>query len=212
EGSRSCWSWPMRDGAGTAHGRVAFVTGSSKGIGAAIAALLGASGYDVTVTYHRDEAGGRSVVARIRDAGGTARLVPLDVADPESVAAAFDELDRRHGHLDLLVHNAVREIAKPFDQTTLEEWHTMLGSELDGAFLCTRCALPLFVRASQPSLVVISSYEAERPRPEHFAYGVTNAGVNAFVRAMALYLPAFGATCNAVCPGPVRTSLWGDDE
>jgi NAD(P)-dependent dehydrogenase (short-subunit alcohol dehydrogenase family) len=196
----------------TGDDRVALVTGSSSGIGAAVAELLGASGFEVTVTCHRDEAGGRAVVDRVQARGGTARLVRMDVTRADSVRAVFDELAARSGRLDLLVQNAVREVPRSVAEATLDEWQAVLESKLDGAFLCTQAALPLFARASRPSMIVVSSYEAERPRPLYPAYGVANAGLNAFVKAMAVYLPKFGARCNAIVPGPVRTPIWGTDE
>jgi NAD(P)-dependent dehydrogenase (short-subunit alcohol dehydrogenase family) len=124
---------------------------------------------------------GHAAADRILACGGTARVARMDVTSAESVRAVFDELTSRRGRLDLLVQNAVREVPRSVAEATLDEWREVIESKLDGAFLCTQAALPLFARASRPSMIVVSSYEAERPRPLYPAYGVANAGLNAFV-------------------------------
>ncbi len=187
---------------------VAIVTGSSKGIGAAIATGLAEAGYDVFVTFFTDEAGARGVADGIRAANGTAYVANLDVTEPDSVARLFEEVADRYGRLDLLVNNAAQELSKPLADQTLEDWRRVVSVKLDGAFMCTQAALPLFVESGCASMIAISSYEGEQPSPTYPAYGAATAGLNAFVKAMALYLPAFGARCNAVCPGAVRTPLW----
>ena len=190
----------------------AIVTGSSKGIGAAIAKRLAAGGYRVYVTYSTDRKGADEVARFIVDSGGSSEIARLDVRDPDSVSELFASVEQREGHLDILVNNAVQELSKPIDEATLDEWETVLDTKLVGAFLCTKAALPLFAKASSPSMIALSTFEAQQPGPEFVAYGVANAGIDAFVKAMAQFLPKFGARCNAVCPGPVPTPLWGPDE
>jgi glucose 1-dehydrogenase len=188
--------------------RVAIVTGSSKGIGAGIALRLAQAAHSTYVTFLSDEAGAGRVATEIRDAGGVAHVAHLDVSSESSVKDLFAEVDRAYGKLDILVNNAARELSRPVAEQTIEDWRKVGEVKLDGAFLCTKAALPLFNRTRSASMIAISSYEAEQPSPDHPAYGVATAGLNAFVKAMALYLPKFGARCNAVCPGPVRTPLW----
>lgn len=187
---------------------VAVVTGSSKGIGAAVARRLARLGHVVYVTYCSDRAAGEAVAADIRAAGGSAHLAQLDVADADSVRSLFAEVTSRYGRLDVLVSNAAAELSRPLEQQTLADWQRVLAVKLDGIFLCTQAALPLFRASGDASLIAISSFEGERPSPDHVAYGVAAAGVNAFVKAMAQYLPAHGARCTAICPGAVRTPLW----
>lgn len=192
--------------------KVAVVTGGSKGIGAAIARRLAGADYEVLITYLEDSNSAQQVTKSIEDAGGRCQAVQVDVRDEASVAALFDLVGRQFGHLDLLVNNAVREVSQPIDLATLEQWHTVLETKLDGAFLTTKAALHLFEKAEAPSMIALSTFEAHQPSPTFTAYGVANAGIDAFVKAMALFLPKYGARCNAVCPGPVPTPLWGPDE
>lgn len=201
----------MKEGE-TAAMQIAVVTGASKGIGAAIARRLATADYHVVVTYFRDADGGKRTVDDIAAAGGTATLAELDVRDEESVNRLFSGVDAAHGQVDLLVNNAAKEVSKPLDQASFDEWRTVLSTKLDGAFLCTRAAAPLFAKAEAPSMIAISTFEGEQPSPDYPAYGVANGGLNAFVKAMALWLPSVGARANAVCPGPVATPLWGPDE
>jgi NAD(P)-dependent dehydrogenase (short-subunit alcohol dehydrogenase family) len=188
--------------------KVAVVTGSSKGIGAGIAVSLARAGYDVYVTYLNDEAGANHVAEQVSEAGATPSVIALDVTDPASVEGLFARVASAHGRLDLLVNNAVQELSRPVVEQTFADWRRVGAVKLDGAFLCTKAAIPLFEHSDCAAMIAVSSYEAEQPSPEHPAYGVATAGLNAFVKAMALYLPKFGARCNAVCPGPVRTPLW----
>lgn len=195
----------------TNNAKVALVTGSSKGIGYAIALRMAEAEYNVFVTYYEDKNGAEETAAAVRDRGRVSHVLHLDVRSERSVVSALDTVEKSYGHLDVLVNNAAKEVSKPINEATLDEWHTVLQTKLDGAFLCTRASLPLLAKSNAASVIVISTFEGQQPSPEYLAYGVANAGLDAFVKAMALYLPKYGARCNAVCPGPVRTPLWGPD-
>lgn len=190
--------------------RVVVVTGSSQGIGAAIAKRLSRRGTAVFVSYLSNCEAGETVLADVRACGAVGHLVQLDVADPASVERVFSQIGDAYGRLDVLVNNAVQDLSSPIAEQTIEDWRTVLNVKLDGIFLCTKAALPLFEASGDASMIAISSFDGEQPSSAFPAYGVAAAGVNAFVKAMALYLPRYGARCNAVCPGPVRTSLWSN--
>ena len=190
--------------------KIALVTGASKGIGKAIALRLSSIGYYVYVTYHSDLDGGKKTLKEISSSGAKGGLHKLDVRDESSVKSLMDKIDEEYGHLDLLVNNAVKELSKPIEEASLDDWKTVLSTKLDGAFLTTKYAIPLLKKSENPNLVNIATYEGERPVADFLAYGVANAGLIAFTKAMATYLPRYGIRVNAIMPGEVRTPLWGD--
>lgn len=189
--------------------KVVLVTGSSKGLGSAISRRFAAAGYHAIVTYHNDRAAGLAVVQAIIDAGGSATLHQLDVRSEESVSRLLSDVSSVHGRLDTLVSNAVTEIAKPIDAASLDEWHQVLLTKLDGAFLTTKYAIPLLVKSDNPSVIYITSGDGERPNGEFIGYQIGTAGLIAMTKANAVYLAKkFGIRVNAVSPGPVKTPLW----
>ncbi len=197
--------------------QAALVTGSSKGIGKAIALRLARENYYVYVTYYSDKEAGEKTLLEIQENGGAGYLLHLDVLSITSVRTAFEKVESDFGHLNVLVNNAVTDIAKNIEDASFEEWRIVTGTKIDGAFLCTKYALPLLKRGENANLIVITSYFGEKPDPELIAYCIGTAGLIAFTKAMALYLPKFGIRTNAVSPGATRTPLWdkvggGEDE
>lgn len=189
--------------------KIVLVTGSSKGLGAAIAKLFAANGYHAAITYHRDENGAAEVVDAITRDGGSAEAHQLDVTSESSVRSVTRALADAWGQLDCLVSNAVTEIPKPIDEATLDEWHTVLLTKLDGAFLSTKYCVPLLRCSDNPSIIYITSLSGERPKGDYIAYEIGTSGLIGMTKANAVYLARkFGIRVNAVSPGPVRTPLW----
>ena len=122
-------------------GKVALVTGGSRGIGAAIAKRLASEGASVAITYARDGASASAVVAAITDAGGKAISIQADAANAEVVQAAVENAVTALGKLDVLVNNAGTAIPKPFEETTPEEMDRVINLNLRGVFLTTQVAL-----------------------------------------------------------------------
>ena len=197
--------------------RVVLVTGSSKGIGEGIAKRFALEGWHSVVSYYRDKPGGERVVNDIVATGGSASLVNLDVQSEQSVQAVLEEIGSELGRLDALVSSAVREIPKPVEDATLDEWHTVLLTKLDGAFLTTKYSIPLLSKAENASIVYITSGDGVRPNGEYLGYQIGTAGLIAMTKANAVHLAKkYQIRVNAVSPGPVRTPLWealgGKDE
>lgn len=186
----------------------ALVTGSSKGLGAAISRVLAERGYYVYITDHDDHAAAEATAADIRSMDRQAEVLRLDVTSERSVRNAFEVIERNHRELAVLVNNAVTEVAKDIEQATLEEWRSVISTKLDGSWLCTKYALPLLKESVNANVVFVTSGDGERPDPDYLAYYAATAGVIAMTKALARSFPRYGVRVNAVSPGPVRTPLW----
>src|SRR5882762_10325250 len=122
-------------------GKVALITGGSRGIGAAIAKRLAADGAKVAITYTKGADAAASVVNEIEGDGGKAIAIQADAADAKAVKAAFEKTVATFGRLDILVNNAGTAIPKPFEETTLEEMDRVLNINVRGVFIATQAAL-----------------------------------------------------------------------
>lgn len=188
-------------------GRVAVVTGGSRGIGAAIAKALAAAGASVLVTFRQDEAGARAVVAAVEAAGGSATSRQADVRDGQAVAAVIDEVAAREGRLDVLVNNAgiVRDALVP--ELSEADWHAVIETNLSGVFLASRAAARHMLRRRWGRIINISSVGAWRGNRGQGNYAASKAAVNALTRVMASEFGPRGVTVNAVAPGLIETEM-----
>jgi NAD(P)-dependent dehydrogenase (short-subunit alcohol dehydrogenase family) len=186
----------------------ALVTGSSKGLGAAISRVLAERGYYVYITDHEDHTAAEQTADEIRSVGGQAEVLSLDVTSERSVLTAFAVIGRSDHRLAVLVNNAATEVARNIEEATLSEWTSVIATKLDGSWLCTKYALPMLKQARNPNIVFVTTGDSERPDPEYLAYSAATAGVIAMAKALARSLPRYGIRVNVVSPGPVRTPLW----
>lgn len=188
--------------------KVALVTGSSKGIGQAIAVRLAKDGYMVYVTHFTDKTGGKSTVSQIEQNGGQAKLHYLNVADETSVKQLMTDIANEFGHLDVLVNNAERDVVKHYDELTFDEWKLAIDSKLHGAWLCTMNALPLLKKSDNANVIMISSSADERPDANVLSYATATAALTSLTKSLAIHLPDHGIRVNAVMPGQTRTANW----
>jgi len=186
----------------TLHGKHAVVTGASRGIGLAIARSLAARGARVTLMA-RDEG---ALAAAAGDIGGAAAWLPLDVADPASVAAAF----ARAGAADILVNNAGQAASAPFGRTDDTLWQRMLDVNLTGAYHCIGAALPAMLDVGWGRIVNVASTAGLTGYRYVAAYCAAKHGLIGLTRALALEVAARGITVNAVCPGFTDTDIVRD--
>src|SRR5271169_5319421 len=140
-------------------GKIALVTGASRGIGAAIAKQLAANGANVAITYTKGAEAAAAVVKDIERAGGKAIAIRADAADAKAVTAAVEKTVTTFGRLDVLVNNAGTAIPKPFEETALEEMDHMINLNLRGVFIATQAALKHLVRGGR--IITIGSCVGE---------------------------------------------------
>jgi 3-oxoacyl-[acyl-carrier protein] reductase len=188
-------------------GKVALVTGASRGIGAAIAKRLAADGAKVAITYTKGADAAAAVVKAIEAAGGKALAVQADAKDEKAVSTAIDKaVSTFGGKLDIIVNNAGTAVAKPFEQTTVEELEHMLDLNLRGPMVATLAALKQMNNNGR--IIMIGSCVGERIlTPGLTAYSATKGGVKMFTQGLAREVGARGITVNNVQPGPIDTDL-----
>jgi 3-oxoacyl-[acyl-carrier protein] reductase len=188
-------------------GRVALVTGGSRGIGAAVARALAEAGSAVVVNYRQDEAAASKVVAEIQGLGGEASSWQADVRDGQAVSAMIEAVVTKRGRLDILVNNAgiIRDALVPEMQDA--EWSAVLDTNLSGVFHCSRLAARHMLRARWGRIINMSSVGAWRGNRGQGNYAAAKAAVNGLTRVMATELGAKGVTVNAVAPGLIETDM-----
>ncbi len=191
---------------GELHGRVALVTGSGRNIGREIAIALAAAGAQVAVNARSNRAEAEAVAAEIQAAGGQAVSVLADVIDPAAVAAMTDKTVERFGRLDILVNSAAVRKESPLETMPFEEWREVLGVILDGAYHCSKAALPHLKRSGAGAIINIGGVSAHTGA-KHRAHVVTaKAGLVGLTKALAHDLSADHVTVNCVVPGLINTN------
>lgn len=187
-------------------GKVAFVTGASRGIGAGIAKRLAAEGAVVAITYSKGADAAAGVVKAIEAAGGKAIAIQADATDPKAVKAAVEKTVATFGKLDVLVNNAGTAIPKPFEEATLEELDQVINLNLRGVFVATQAALKHIGQGGR--IISIGSCVGERNfTPGLAAYAATKGAVKMFTQGLAREVGSRGITVNNVQPGPIDTDL-----
>jgi 3-oxoacyl-[acyl-carrier protein] reductase len=188
----------------TLTGKVAVVTGASKGIGAGIAAALGAAGAKVVVNYASSQAGADRVVAAIVAEGGTAVAVQADVAKAADVRRLFAETRRAFGGLDILVNNAGVFKFEPVEAVTEDEFHREFDTNVLGSILAVQEGLKYFGPAGG-SIINVSSVASSNPAPNSVVYSATKAALDSVTRVLAKELGARNIRVNSVNPGVTET-------
>jgi 3-oxoacyl-[acyl-carrier protein] reductase len=186
--------------------KIALVTGSSKGIGRAIAIRLAKEGYFIVVTYKSDEKRGMETLDQVKKRSD-GMLIQLDVTEEESVRSLYQLVEKRFGKLDVLINNAGIERPFTIEECSVKDWNAVVDLKTIGLFLCTKYALPLLKAAETAHLINIVSALGKRPRYQFPAYSVGNAAAIAFTKMMALQLGQYGIRVNGIVPGSTRTAL-----
>lgn len=192
--------------AGKLEGKVALVTGGSRGIGAAIAKRLAADGAKVAITYAKDANAASAVVKTIESEGGKAVAIQADAADVESVTGAVERAVATFGQLDVLVNNAGTAIPKRFEETTLEELDRVIDVNFRGTLVVTQAALKHLKSGGR--IIMIGSCVGERIlTPGLVSYAATKGAVKMFTQGLSREVGSRGITVNNIQPGPIDTDL-----
>ena len=187
-------------------GKIAIITGGSRGIGAAIAKRLAADGAKIAITYSKGTDAAASVVKEIERDGGKAIAIQADAADAEAVKAAVEKTVATFGRLDVLVNNAGTANPKTFEETTLEEMDRLLAINVRGVFVATQAALKHMKHGGR--IIMIGSCLGERVMtPGLVPYSATKGAVKIFTQALSRELGSRGITVNNIQPGPIDTEL-----
>ncbi len=188
------------------NGKVALVTGGSRGIGAAIAKHLARHGATVALTYTKGEQAATAVVKEIEVSGGKALAIQADAAVESSARAAVQKTADAFGRLDILVNNAGTAIPKPFEESTVAEMDTVININLRGVFVSTQEALKHLKEGGR--IINIGSCVGERNfTPGLASYAATKGAVKMFTQGLSREVGTRGITVNNVQPGPIDTDL-----
>lgn len=189
-------------------GKVALVTGSSRGLGKGIALVLAQQGVDVVVNYHSAATQADEVVEQIQSMGRRAIAIQADVSDKRSVADMFANIDDKFGPLDILVNNAGTTKAQDIFATELDDWDWIIKTNLTSCFLCSKAAMERMAKQKSGKIVNISSIVGERGALYgHVHYASTKSGMFGFTKTLARTAAPLGITVNCVAPGIIETEL-----
>jgi 2-deoxy-D-gluconate 3-dehydrogenase len=187
-------------------GRVAVITGGNGGIGLGMAEGIAAAGATV-VLAGRNASKGAAAVKKINDAGGKAEFAEVDVTSEKSCRALIDNAAAKHGKLNILINNAGTNIRKTPDILKLEEWHSVMNTNLTSAFVCTHAAYPHMKKAGGGKIINIGSMMTLFAAPFSPAYAASKGGIVQFARACATAWAKDNIQVNSVLPGWIDTEL-----
>jgi len=187
-------------------GKIALITGGSRGIGAAIAKRLASDGAKVAITYSKGVDAAAAVIKEIERDGGKAIAIQADATNAEAGKAAVEKTVARFGRLDVLVNNAGTAIPKTFEETTLEEMDRVLNINVRGVFIATQAALK-HMKSGGRIIMIGSSVGEHVVVPGLVSYAATKGAVKIFTQALSRELGSRGITVNNVQPGPIDTDL-----
>lgn len=186
-------------------GRIAIVTGASRGIGRATASMLAAAGAEVVAAARGDHA--RATVEAITSSGGRAHLASVDVTDRASVDRMVAETLERSGRIDILVANAGITRDQLMLRMKSEDWEAVLATNLTALFSCAQAVLKPMVKQRAGRIIAISSVVGQAGNPGQANYAASKAGIIGFCKALALEVASRGITVNVVAPGLIDTDM-----
>lgn len=185
------------------HGKVALVTGGSRGIGKTVAQRLAEQGAEVVITYVRHRTNANEVVTTIEQRGGRCWAIRANLADEESLFAMFEEIRRRYTRLDIVVSNAASGVLKPVEELKSRHWDWAVNINARALLLIAQQAASLMTKGGR--IVAISSIGAVRAVPLYTVVGASKGALESLVRHLAVEFGPRGITVNTVSAGVVET-------
>ena len=185
------------------HGKVALVTGGSRGIGRAIALELARQGAEVIINYVRHHNRARETVEAVQAIGGTCHMIRANLANADSLSAMFAEIRERHQHLDILISNAASGILKPMEELKVKHWDWAMDINARALLFLVQQGAPLMQAGGR--IIAISSIGAVRAIPNYTVVGASKAALESLVRHLAVELGPRGITVNTISAGVVDT-------
>ena len=188
-------------------GRVALVTGASRGLGRAIAIRLAGSGHRVVINFARSADAAAEVIAQINESGGEAISIGADVSDGEQVGAMFDQIKEEIGAVAVLVNNAGITRDNLLLRMSEDEFDDVIATNLRSVYLCTKAAMRPMLRARWGRVISVASVAGLVGNPGHANYAASKAGIVGFSKSVAKEVGSRGITVNVVAPGFIDTDM-----
>jgi 3-oxoacyl-[acyl-carrier protein] reductase len=191
-------------------GKIAIVTGGSRGIGRATSIALAEAGARVLVNYRSNEEAASETLRLLKDAGGQGELLGFDVSDPDSVEAAIKGAIARHGRIDILVNNAGISIDQLLLRVSLRDLETTWATNVNGAVFCAKACIRPMMKNRWGRIINLSSVVAESGNPGQVVYSASKAALLGVTRTLAREYASRGITVNAISPGFIETDMTAD--
>lgn len=187
--------------------KTVLITGSSRGIGRAIALKLAESDYNIVINYKERKDKADEVVSLINSMGRDCIAICADVSDYSQVEMMFEQTFERFGKVDILVNNAGISVYGMLQDITIDDWHKVYGTNVNGMFYCTKLATPKMISQKQGKIINISSMWGIVGASCETLYASTKGAINSFTKSIAKELAPCGITANVVAPGVVLTDM-----
>ncbi|MGN0690298.1 MAG: elongation factor P 5-aminopentanone reductase [Oscillospiraceae bacterium] len=187
--------------------KTALITGSSRGIGRAVAEIFSENGYAVIINYNKSEKEAFELVEKIRSEGNVAMAVKADISSPDEIHAMMNKVYENFPSVDVLVNNAGVSLQKLITETEIEEWDNIFNITARGAFICTKAVLPKMIEKKQGAIINISSIWGNVGASCEVAYSSAKSALIGFTKALAKEVGPSGIRVNCLCPGVIDTDM-----